>query len=885
MDSRRVRAAGASLVTVALMGLAAAPALAAPGVSVSAVSSLKAGATAGTLTGKVVNDTSRATSSKVAVRIMRRGTSARVIGRTTVKVGAHSAAAYSVAVKLPAGLTKGNYYLSSCTQYGGSDEGKLGCATAQDEVLIKGGIPVRGTAVSSALAKASQAPACSAGGRTLAQPGSRLYPETGNTGYSSLHTDISLVYDAPSNLFLPGTHVDLQQRATQCLTEFSLDFERSNSYVEPREGIVTGPNLSVESITINGQPATFTFKQPTFPGNPNGQDDPNPLAHAASNSNPVSATNPNPPACAPISNAAAQQGVQCPANKLVITPSAPIAAGSDFKVVVNYTGRPGVHVDGDGLTEGWFRNSSPVGDGAFITTEPVGTMAWMPLNNHPTVKPTYEFWTTTNTGRTGISNGRLIGFTDNAADPQFPGAPAVGTTPAVAAGSRTWHWKSPEPIANYLVENSVGNYEMTERVAASGVIYYQAQAVNITPTRKASNQVIMNQHEGITTLQERFNGQFPFSTNGVIIGLPSVSFAEEMQTKITFPGGSIGNSNSTFHHENMHQWWGDNVSEDKYERTYFKEGYADLSEGYNTANNAAIAAGGLGTPAGDLAFDNALITRFNSTYNSNNTSWSVAPSKPTNANLFGSQTYTRSGRSYIALRQILGKANFDKASQEIQTTYGGGSITQPQQIAIYKKWLPNRSTECSYKLDEFFKQWWDTSYTGSPAAGNRPPITGPGLAGGGFYDASGNCGDYALQPASGTVPATLGLTLGTAAAFGQFIPALAKTYTAKTTANVISTAGDAALSVADPSSTAPGHLVNGAFSLPSAVKATATSAGGAAATGGAVSGSPLTLLTYAGPVSNDEATVTFAQDIGSNDALRTGAYSKTLTFTLSTTTP
>ena len=32
-------------------------------------------------------------------------------------------------------------------------------------------------------------------------------------------------------------------------------------------------------------------------------------------------------------------------------------------------------------------------------------------------------------------------------------------------------------------------------------------------------------------------------------------------------------------------------------------------------------------------------------------------------------------------------------------------------------------------------------------------------------------------------------------------------------------------------------------------------------------------------------TVNFRQTIGANDALRTGTYSKTLTFTLSTTTP
>ncbi len=39
------------------------------------------------------------------------------------------------------------------------------------------------------------------------------------------------------------------------------------------------------------------------------------------------------------------------------------------------------------------------------------------------------------------------------------------------------------------------------------------------------------------------------------------------------------------------------------------------------------------------------------------------------------------------------------------------------------------------------------------------------------------------------------------------------------------------------------------------------------------------------PVSNDAVPVAFKQAIGANDALRTGTYSKTLTFTLSTTTP
>ena len=142
---------------------------------------------------------------------------------------------------------------------------------------------------------------------------------------------------------------------------------------------------------------------------------------------------------------------------------------------------------------------------------------------------------------------------------------------------------------------------------------------------------------------------------------------------------------------------------------------------------------------------------------------------------------------------------------------------------------------------------------------------------------------------TGSVPATLGLTLTTpSATFGAFTPGVPRDYTTTMTANVVSTGGDAALTVADPSSTATGHLVNGAFSLPSALQVKATSAAG---TGGGAyanvggSAAPTPLLGYSGPVSNDAVTVAFQQRIGANDALRTGTYSKTLMFTLSTTTP
>jgi photosystem II stability/assembly factor-like uncharacterized protein len=151
---------------------------------------------------------------------------------------------------------------------------------------------------------------------------------------------------------------------------------------------------------------------------------------------------------------------------------------------------------------------------------------------------------------------------------------------------------------------------------------------------------------------------------------------------------------------------------------------------------------------------------------------------------------------------------------------------------------------------------------------------------------SGSAGGSGGPTAGGTVPATLALTLGPAASFGAFTPGVGKDYDAGTTADVLSTAGDATLSVSDPDTAAPGHLVNGSFALAQPLQAGASSP--AAGPGGAlaaVSGAPLSLLSWSAPVSHDPVAIAFRQTIGANDPLRTGSYGKTLTFTLSTTTP
>ena len=153
---------------------------------------------------------------------------------------------------------------------------------------------------------------------------------------------------------------------------------------------------------------------------------------------------------------------------------------------------------------------------------------------------------------------------------------------------------------------------------------------------------------------------------------------------------------------------------------------------------------------------------------------------------------------------------------------------------------------------------------------------------------------FATSTVGGTVSSVLSLSLGAATpSFGTFTPGLAATYNSSATANVTTTASASTLTAGDGSTTFPGHLVNnssgGPYRLAQGLQVDATSTSPSASGGGVFTDlsatNPATVLSYTAPVSNDAVTLGFKQAIGATDPLRTGAYSKTITYTLSTNTP
>jgi len=142
----------------------------------------------------------------------------------------------------------------------------------------------------------------------------------------------------------------------------------------------------------------------------------------------------------------------------------------------------------------------------------------------------------------------------------------------------------------------------------------------------------------------------------------------------------------------------------------------------------------------------------------------------------------------------------------------------------------------------------------------------------------------------GEVPFTQTLTsYCTEVNLGHFIPAEAKTYT--NTCNVTATDTDAAsrLTAEDASATDTGHLVQGNYDLPDLLEVQAAAEERGITTGvqtlATSLGHPQTLLNFAEPFADNLLTVKFTQKIGKKDPLHTGVYAKTITLTLSTTTP
>jgi len=273
--------------------------------------------------------------------------------------------------------------------------------------------------------------------------------------------------------------------------------------------------------------------------------------------------------------------------ELQITPMTPLARGHRFTTVVRYSGVPQTVIDGNDLFRtGWHQ----AGRSAFVLSEPAGAATFFPVNDHPSDKATYTIEVTAPADQVVVANGLLVG------------------EPISVGADRRWTYSARDPMASYLVQIAIGDFELIDGGTIGDVQIRHAFARGaVTAVTTAASRT----NEMIDVLDDIY-GPFPFETYGVVVVDARLGAALETQT-LTIVGTDVGSTKrgavTVLVHELAHQWVGDAVTPSTWKDIWLNEGFATYSEwlwmertgGATTAQSARAAAStsGLGVPPGD----------------------------------------------------------------------------------------------------------------------------------------------------------------------------------------------------------------------------------------------------------------------------------------------
>lgn len=413
--------------------------------------------------------------------------------------------------------------------------------------------------------------------------------------------------------------------------------------------------------------------------------------------------------------------------KLIVTPATTVTG--DFTVAVAYSGTPVTHVDPDGSSEGWVSTS----DGATALGQPVGTMTWLPGNNTPADKATYDITidaptTIDGVSAAAVSNGEL-----------------VAKTPSGDGTRTSWHWKQTRPMATELAMISIGKYLVYESdiaLATSGRTVHEWTFVDpaISTANQATVQTRRGQLPEILNWLESKYGAYPGGSTGFVVDVTTLGYALETQDRPYFERSV--NSQNTFIHEFAHQWFGDSVTPADWNSIWLNEGPATFiptlyAQEHGTDATPTTASTYFGTWSSTAA---------------SSSRWGIPPAAMTDpADLFDWQVYTRGAMTLEALRQSIGQAPFDAVMKTWAQRYAGQSKTTEDFIALAEE-LSGRD------LGAFFQDWvydadkpawpsvWTLGLASDPASGEVAP--GQTIA---YTLTAANTGQVALTGATATV--------------------------------------------------------------------------------------------------------------------------------------
>ncbi len=238
--------------------------------------------------------------------------------------------------------------------------------------------------------------------------------------------------------------------------------------------------------------------------------------------------------------------------ELRIRPAGGVVPGSVISVEIAYSAEPDAAPSAAGLPSGWFDTDG----GSYVLNEPDGTRTWLPSNDHPLDKATYDFAITVPTGTTAVANGRLVSSTD-------------------VEGMTTWVWQMADPMSTYLIQLLTGDYEIVESTTPAGLVLSHA----VLREDRERMQPYFDITDDQLAFFEALIGPYPFDNYGLAFSDSFGGLAMEDQTRSLFsrddfPGELGYGQHLLLAHELAHQWFGNAVSPGRWSDIWLNESFA-----------------------------------------------------------------------------------------------------------------------------------------------------------------------------------------------------------------------------------------------------------------------------------------------------------------------
>jgi aminopeptidase N len=342
--------------------------------------------------------------------------------------------------------------------------------------------------------------------------------------------------------------------------------------------------------------------------------------------------------------------------KLTVLPRRPVPAGEYFTVEVAYSGVPPTIVDADGTREGWVRTD----DGALAVGEPQGTAAWIPCNNVPADKATFDFLLTVPSGLKAIANGRRHDVLRR-------------------NGLTRYAWRESRPMSPYLAVLDIGRGKISETTVQGGPAY-----TLVDPRLAELSRPVLAALPEIVRFESGLFGRYPFASAGSIIDFaPKLGYALETQSRPIYP---YVPDLTTVVHETAHQWFGDSVGLTRWPEIWLNEGFATWTEWYYSERHGGRSA-------------HAIFDRLYRVPAANERFWSPPSAHPgTPAHLFGPSVYVRGGMALQALRMKIGTPAMLRLLRTWTVEHRYGNATIKEFVALAEE-VSGRD------LEPFFRRW------------------------------------------------------------------------------------------------------------------------------------------------------------------------------------